>query len=450
VLEDLGVPDRVVLTFGAAISPAPEPMVRLGSHVHAGQVVAEILGAHRRFVLSPVSGTVAEVRRLKPSGSVVAISADGSPVWQPVLPVIHDWRGQPRERLEDLLYAAGLGGLPTRLGSAPIGPDEVENVVVSAVADDIYNLDAAVVLDGRLGQLAESLDILRALYPRAAQHIAIDARGDRVERILRGALTGDSLRWHRLPARYPQHMDVLLHDAVADHPRAPGATAIASGTLALDLQDALAVRDAVAEGRPAISRIVALCGTGFARTPHVRVRVGTRVAEVVRRFLRPDGAYRVVENSLLRGGTLAPAERSIELSTSALIAVPERERSGFLSFARPGLRSDSYSRTFAARLLPLAKSSDTNLHGEPRACIACGFCEAVCPARIMPHLLHRYVQRDFIDETLVRFDIARCIECNLCTYVCTSKIDVASLLRAGKEKLVAEGLLGRPRAVVTP
>jgi Na+-transporting NADH:ubiquinone oxidoreductase subunit A len=73
----------------------------------------------------------------------------------------------------------------------------------------------------------------------------------------------------------------------------------------------------------------------------------------------------------------------------------------------------------------------------------------VCPARILPNLLHRYVQRSIIDENLARFGIWRCIDCNLCTYVCTSKIDLAALMREGKEKLKKEGIAD-PRPQVAP
>ena len=90
---------------------------------------------------------------------------------------------------------------------------------------------------------------------------------------------------------------------------------------------------------------------------------------------------------------------------------------------------------------------DTNIHGEHRPCIACTYCDNVCPVGILPHLLHRYVQRGVIDETIVRYRIFDCIDCNLCTYVCTSKIPLAQLMRKGKDSLKAEGLDPRGRAV---
>ncbi len=58
---------------------------------------------------------------------------------------------------------------------------------------------------------------------------------------------------------------------------------------------------------------------------------------------------------------------------------------------------------------------------------------------IIPHLLFHYVERDVIDETLLKYKIFNCIECNLCSYVCPSKISIAEFIKEGKTKLVEEG-----------
>ena len=85
------------------------------------------------------------------------------------------------------------------------------------------------------------------------------------------------------------------------------------------------------------------------------------------------------------------------------------------------------------------KKCGTNVHGELRPCISCTFCEEVCPAGIIPHLLFHYVERDMIDENLLKYKIHSCIECNLCSYVCPSKIPVAQFIKEGKAGLVKEG-----------
>jgi Na+-translocating ferredoxin:NAD+ oxidoreductase RnfC subunit len=172
----------------------------------------------------------------------------------------------------------------------------------------------------------------------------------------------------------------------------------------------------------------------------LRLRIGTPVGLALAGYLRQDRESRLVRNSLIGGSAYTAPAMPVDGSASVLLAVPENKEGGFLSFASPGFTSDSYAVAFAANLLPLAKRADTNLYGEHRACISCGFCEEVCPARILPNILHRYVQRNVIDETLVRFRIFHCIDCNLCSYVCTSKIPLARLLADGKERLRKEGL----------
>jgi Na+-translocating ferredoxin:NAD+ oxidoreductase RnfC subunit len=187
-----------------------------------------------------------------------------------------------------------------------------------------------------------------------------------------------------------------------------------------------------------IQRTIALGGSGFGKRPHLRARIGTSLADVLDKYLERRYPQRIVRNSLLTGSIVN--EGVVDPLMSVVIAIPEDRQGPPLAFSRPGFRTDSYSRTFLANFVPFTKTVDTNLHGEHRPCIACGYCDGVCPAGILPHLLHRYVQREVIDETLVRLRIFDCIDCNLCTYVCTSKIPLAELMRQGKTALEAEGL----------
>jgi len=71
------------------------------------------------------------------------------------------------------------------------------------------------------------------------------------------------------------------------------------------------------------------------------------------------------------------------------------------------------------------------MRGEKRPCVACNFCEEVCPAGIMPYLIHKYLYADLIEEVeQARVDL--CIECGLCSYVCPSKIDLRKQLIEAK------------------
>ena len=76
----------------------------------------------------------------------------------------------------------------------------------------------------------------------------------------------------------------------------------------------------------------------------------------------------------------------------------------------------------------------TGVRGEDRPCISCSFCEEVCPAGIIPHLIHKYLYRDLIEEVeQARVDL--CIECGLCSFVCVSKMQVFHYIKLAKYEL---------------
>lgn len=108
------------------------------------------------------------------------------------------------------------------------------------------------------------------------------------------------------------------------------------------------------------------------------------------------------------------------------------------SFARPGWSRRSYARCFLSSLrLPFSESFNTALRGEKRACVSCGFCEELCPARIMPHLIHKFLYQDEIEEAeKARLDL--CIECGLCSFVCPSKIELCRQFADAKKGIQRE------------
>jgi len=434
------VPPRVIIGLTDPQGVPLAPTVQKGAPVRAGQVIARGQGRIGAVRLSSVSGTVEEVRMADGGDGAITILSDGSPSWTPIEAAGPQAAVGDPEAVERILSQSGIPGIPTRFGTAAIPATDVDAVIINGVGADIYNPSVSLIAGSRIQDLASAVRILRRLYPAAALHFALDARAQAFGRQVRAAVPRGEISIHFLKPRFPQHREEMLLPVILGVPFPHGHRAINCGVLVLDLQAVLAIHDAVVYGKPAIDRIVALAGPGFARNVHVRVRVGTTVSQVVdSRLRRPDG-LRLVENSLLTGKQIRdPGAASIGPQTDTLIAVPERQETGFLPFAGAGFRKDSYSVAFASRLLPIGKETDTNLHGEERPCLSCGFCEAVCPARILPSILHKYVKRAMVDETLLRYRISRCFDCNLCTYVCTSKIDVASLLRQGKARLAAQG-----------
>ncbi|MFO8047505.1 MAG: 4Fe-4S dicluster domain-containing protein, partial [Desulfosudaceae bacterium] len=67
-----------------------------------------------------------------------------------------------------------------------------------------------------------------------------------------------------------------------------------------------------------------------------------------------------------------------------------------------------------------------------RACVNCGECVRVCPARLPVNVLVRYLEAGEYAEAVDRCDLQSCIECGLCAFVCPARIPVFQYIKLGK------------------
>ena len=73
----------------------------------------------------------------------------------------------------------------------------------------------------------------------------------------------------------------------------------------------------------------------------------------------------------------------------------------------------------------------------PNACINCGECVLVCPARINPGMLSRYAEFQMYDTARTQ-RVGACLECGMCTFVCPALRPVMQYLLLAKEQLAAQ------------
>ncbi len=441
------IPSQVAIPLKQGLGYEATALVRYGDAVKAGQIIGRLDSAISSPIHSSVNGTVDAVKTIDYFGEkiqTVFITADGSPDWQPLEGHSAQWQALPVSKIEELLYLSGVtslgsSGIPTNYKSSIISPLDVEHLIIHHTEAEVFN-ESLLFKDERLIHFVEGLIILRTLMRNAKLHVAFSfPQSDRLFQIADLVKDREAISYYSLKPKYPQHREEVLIPTILQKKVPYGYLPANIGVVTFTVQDVLHVYDAVVNGKPLIERWISLAGPGFEDRPYLRVRIGTALQDVVTSRMKQDQEYRFIVNSITTGKTLPDLSLPVTKEYRKITSLVEKREGDFLSFMQPGFRDDSYSNTFASLLLPFKKRLTTNISGEQRACISCGFCSECCPAGLYPNLLHRYVEREKFDEPLVRFGIFDCIDCNLCTYVCPSKIPVARLLKQGKEKLIEEG-----------
>ncbi len=150
----------------------------------------------------------------------------------------------------------------------------------------------------------------------------------------------------------------------------------------------------------------------------------------------PD--VKVLDGGLLTGEPISQEMLGLGTESRGLTVIPELKEREFLGFTRPGWGRWSYSHCFLSALrTEFSERLTTSMRGELRPCISCSFCEEVCPAGIMPHLIHKYLYRDLLEEANEAC-VDLCVRCGLCSYVCPSKIELRKELAEAQNRIEQE------------
>lgn len=320
-----------------------------------------------------------------------------------------------------------------------IDPNMVKDIVVSAVEVEPYDFPNDVLLrEEYKTRFIDGLKSIRESYGKAK--ITIVFGDEQTELVHMLAPESDNLNWldiGTITSKYPANLKELLIPTIFDKKYPVGYAPAHLGMLFISVADVLQVTKVVTENQDADSVTIALSGTGWKENIVLEVPVGTQVKAITDQYLTNKEA-RLIKNSVITGDVLTD-DSIVTFDIRVMIAIPEDRRRQTLFFLRAGSKVDSFSNTFLSKLMPKAeKTAETNLHGERRACVSCTYCQNVCPVGLMPHLLHKHVDKEIYNKRLADYKIFDCIECGLCDYVCPSKLEVSSDIKKGKKALEKE------------
>lgn len=447
-LIETEIPEKVTVPLKQGFGNEVPVTVKTWDKVRAGQIIGIDNDSVSNPVHAPVNGIVEEIKKInyfKQEISAVIIKSDKTSGWQSLEGFMDEWLKLPVEKIEELIYlsgAASLGrnGIPTRFNSSTILPEEVDDLIIHETGSEVYNPSLFLLLGKRVLSFIEGLKILKKILPNAKVHVVLDKHQKYLIEELSKFISGWSwINIYSVEPKYPFGCDEVIIPAILGKNLPEGSSAANTGTIVLSVQAVLHACEAVTQGKPLIEKIVTLCGPGFKEPLHIQIRTGSSLENIIKGKIQENENLRFVLNSPLTGLAFSDISNPLDRTVCQVISLVEEKEKEFFAFIRPGSKKDSYSNTFLSAVLASDRKSSTNLHGEERPCIFCNYCQNVCPAGIIPHLIHHHVKKAIIDEILITLGISRCINCNLCSYVCPSKINLAESIKEGKEELIRQG-----------
>ena len=180
-----------------------------------------------------------------------------------------------------------------------------------------------------------------------------------------------------------------------------------SGIVVDNVETVYAVKQAVIDGLPLISRVITVAGGTLGRTGNVRVRFGTSARFILNNFkLNPEFHQRMIMGGPMMGFTLPSIDVPITKGVNCLMAPSVKE-------------------------LPVKPQENP--------CIRCGRCARACPSRLVPYQI--YAQSKASNHSTTRkCGIGDCTLCGCCSFVCPSRINLTAQFRREKaiQKLISD------------
>ncbi|MCD6418869.1 electron transport complex subunit RsxC [bacterium] len=409
-IEILPPPQEVFVLLSQHTGAPAKPIVKKGDKVRMGQKIGEAAGFISANVHSPVSGTVKKIDDVphftgKFSPAIV-IENDGEDTPAEELTPHSDWQNLPRDEFAKIAAEAGIVGMggamfPTNVKLSPPKDKPIDNVIINGAECEPYlTADHRAMLEFP-EKIIEGTQMIA--YALGAERIIIGIENNKLDAVARmtEAAQGKNIEVIAVKTKYPQGAEKQLINALTGREVPSGGLPFDVGCYVQNVGTAMALRDAVVEGKPLIERITTVSGTIVAEPKNLLVRVGTPIKNLLDAAGGTNGEIgKVISGGPMMGLAQWTLETPVTKGTSGVLFFPPED----------------------AKL------------GEETNCILCASCVDICPMRLMPTTIaHQAKAGNF--EIAKKLGAMDCIECGSCSYVCPANIKLLHYIRWAKSEI---------------
>ncbi len=409
-VEDLKLPDKVVIPLSQHIGAPCEPLVKIGDHVKKYQKIGEPKGFVSAPVHASISGKVIAIGRFShPSGNQsqsIVIESDGKDEPIDGLAEHRDYLNLDPKELKDIIVNAGIVGMggatfPTHVKLSPPKEKKIDVVILNGAECEPYLTADDRLMTEMPGEVAEGMKILMHIMGVKEGYIGIEDDKPGAIEAIRKAIAGTSIRLITVEKKYPQGAEKQLIKSVLGKEVPSGGLPMDIGVIVQNVGTAVAIYNAVRYGIPLIERIVTVTGHGIKRPGNFRVRIGTLLEHVITEC---GGLVGDPGKIIFGGPMMGIAQYTLHVpvlkGTSGVLVMPKEEV----------------------------------LLEDFRACIRCGRCVQACPIRLLPNMYSVLAEAEKPKEA-EKYYVLDCIECGCCTYVCPSGRPIVHQIRYIKAEM---------------
>ena len=403
------IPKQVVIPMQQHIGAPCQPLVAVGERVLKGQKIGDGEGLCVP-VHASVSGTVIAIEpRPHTSGRMVNAIVIENDCQDETVPEIGC--DLPLEQLdaETVLHTIREAGIVGMGGAAFPGNvkaltsmGKIDTLIANACECEPYITADDSLLRTEPEHVLEGMMILRQILKPERVVLAIeDNKQEAIKKVKALLKDYPGIEVVVLPTMYPQGAEKQLVQSVTGREVLPGQLPASVGCAVFNVSTFAAIYRAVRLGRPLYQRIVTVSGEAIAQPQNFIVRIGTPLHDLIE----------------VAGGLNEKTERVISGGPMMGIA-----------------QSDLSVPVIKATNSVLCLLKDVNGAAENPVCLRCGKCVAVCPMRLQPLYMYRFVNANRIDE-LNRLNLLDCMECGSCAFTCPGKLPLVESFRKGKAML---------------
>lgn len=404
--------ERYIVPLQQHIGAPPVPVVSKKDTVLKGQLLAKAGGFVSAPIHAPTSGVISDITEVMTPGGrpgpAIEIESDGEDRPAEDLAPITPWQEADPNALKQRVADAGIVGMggaafPTSVKLSPPPAKPIDVLILNGVeCEPCLTADHRLMLE-ETAKIITGAGILARILGVKTVHIGIEGnKPDAIETVSRAA-EGADIRVTSLRVRYPQGAEKQLIYALTGRRVPTSGLPMDVGCVVQNVGTAVAVAEAVTEGKTLYERVTTVTGTPVVTPGNWRFRVGTPYTTA----LTLAGGVSEDPAKIISGGPM------MGLSVCSLDIPIMKSTSGILLLSRGEL---------------------TQYESQP--CIRCGRCVDACPMGIMPGTLSVQIENE-------RFDLASawhaidCIECGCCSYGCPSHRPLVQHLRRAKSEIMA-------------